>query len=45
MRLLSLDPWPLIADFYDMTLPQANLGILKFPTLYWQVQGGFMKNP
>jgi hypothetical protein len=34
-----LDPWPSIADFYGRTLPQANLGVPKFPTLSWQVQG------
>ncbi len=33
-----LDPWPLFADFYARTLPQANLGVHKFPTPSWQVQ-------
>ncbi len=39
-----LDPWPSIVDFCDMTLPQVNLGVPKFPTLSWQIKGGFIKN-
>ncbi len=33
-----LDPWPLLVNFCDRTLPQANLGVPKFPTPSWQVQ-------
>ncbi len=40
-----LDPWPSIVDFYGRTLPQINLSIPKFPTLFRKVQGGLMKNP
>jgi hypothetical protein len=32
-----LDPWPSNANFCGKTLPQANLGVPKFPTLSWQV--------
>jgi len=40
-----LDPWPSIANFNGRTLPQANLGVPKFPTFFWQVQGGLIKKP
>jgi hypothetical protein len=32
-----LDPWPSSANLCGQTLPQANLGVPKFPTLFWQV--------
>jgi hypothetical protein len=44
MQLFSFVPWPSIADFYDKTLPQINLGVPKFPTLSWLVQEGPKKN-
>jgi hypothetical protein len=39
-----LDPWP-FANFAAWTLSQANLGVLKFPTFFWQVQEGLVGNP
>ncbi len=39
-----LDLWPL-ADFAAWNLSQANLGVPKFPTFFWQVQEILLKNP
>jgi hypothetical protein len=45
LQLFFLDPWPSFVGFGGGTLPQTNLGIPKFPTLSWQVQGYLIKNP
>jgi len=37
MQFFHLDPWRSNADFCGKTLPQANLGVPKFPSLSWQV--------